>query len=263
MDHGAFDRLARLLGAAGSRRAALGALLGTGFAGRLSAPEAAQKNRNRNGNKNRKNGKKGKAQVSAQAAPDCASPGVGSNISGCPYQNQDFSGDNISSSRMVDTNFRNAELSSSNAKGAIFREANLACANLSSSQLRNADFRGSAGNPTNLFGANLASSGCAGIQFNQFTLFCGTRTCNGTLRNDDCGSTDPETVCDGGGTLPLQSPCTATAECAQTGTGAVVCEDVPFCGGTLVPQCCRETGGSCSEDCDCCDFDLCNGNICG
>jgi hypothetical protein len=196
MDHGSFDRIARLLGAAGSRRAALGTLFGTGLTGTLGAAAAAKKHR-----------KKGKSQVSAQALPDCLNPGVGSNISGCNYQNEDFSGDNISSSRMVATNFRNAELvetnlSSSNAKDAIFRDANLCGANLRSSTLRGANFQGA-----NLAFANLSSSACAGATFTASTFWCGTRDCNGNLRNDDCPGGDTGGVCCSDAECPTNQTC--------------------------------------------------------
>jgi hypothetical protein len=71
VDHETFDLLARVLGAVGTRRAALGALLGIGLTGTLGAAEAARRDRT----KRRKGGKKGQgaAQVSAQAA-DCVSP---------------------------------------------------------------------------------------------------------------------------------------------------------------------------------------------
>ena len=83
-------------------------------------------------------------------------------------------------------------------RGTSFRGANLCGADLSSSQLRDADFRGFAapGNATNLFRADLHSSGCSGTQFNARTLFCQTTTCNGTISNRDCpAGTAPADVC--------------------------------------------------------------------
>ena len=264
MDHGSFDRFTRLLGSAGSRRAALGALFGTGLAGTLAAAEAAKKGGNKK--RNRGNGKSkakaknaGAADVTAQAA-DCSSPGPSSNMNGCNYDDAEFSGKNLSSSKMVGTRFRNANLSganlsSSNMKDADFRGADLSCANLRSSTLTNADFRGSASDPTNLFGADLRSSGCAGIQFNSFTRFCGTRMCNGTTRNDNCGMLEPP-LC-----RQPQAECTSAAQCRDDGTGTTRCETIPLCEFDD-PVCCRQTGGSCSSNCDCCDDDRCQGGVC-
>ena len=274
MDHGSFDRIARLLGSAGSRRAAIGALLGTGLAGAIAGAEAAKKDRN----KKRRNGKKGRgnAQVSAQAA-DCLSPGHGSNISNCNYTNGDFSGQDLSSSRMVGTIFRNADLvetdlSSSNAKDANFRGADLCGADLSSSQLRNADFRGfnpaMGGRVTNLTNADLHSSGCAGILTNQFTIFCNTIGCDGEVINPGCSGQcgpPPPTICD--------EPFTSTSCDCQTAWvgGAPVCAQTlgvcsrPTCssdaqctgGATCIRATCCTGVGHCAlpcpflDDCDC------------
>ena len=50
--------------------------------------------------------------------------------------------------------------------------------------------------PTILFRADLSSSGCDGVRFNDRTLFCGTRTCNGAIRDDGCPEgVAPEEVC--------------------------------------------------------------------
>jgi hypothetical protein len=191
MDRDAFDGLAKVLAASPSRRAALGALLGAGLAATVSAAEAKKDRRQRKGGKQGK-----KVQVTAQAA-DCLSPGQGTNISGCNYAGDDFSGGDLSSSRMVGTNFRGAalaatDLSSSNAKNAIFREANLTCADLRSSTLSGADFRAA-----DLTQANLKSSGgCNTATFNAATTFCATTMCNGSVRNDDCpGGFDPAKAC--------------------------------------------------------------------
>ena len=265
MDHESFDKLARLLGSAGSRRAALGALFGTGLAGTLAAAEAAKKNRNKNRAKNRKTGKKGKTQVSAQAAPDCSSPGPSSNISGCNYQNDDFSGDNLSSSRMVGTNFRGAtlvgtNLSSSNAKGAIFRDANLCGADLRSSTLTNADFRNA-----NLTNADLASSGCGGANFTG-ARFCNTRTCNGTIRNDGCAGS-PSNACCENDDCPGAAACCANACCAAgqvCDTRAPAPDTCCTPGGTCAPASCASVPDLCGGQRECeCTGDLeCCGTAC-
>jgi hypothetical protein len=206
MDQESFDRLARVMGTIGSRRAAMGALLGAGLAGTLGVADAAKKDRN----KKRRSGR-GKAQVSAQAA-DCLSPGPSTNISECNYEGDNFSGDDLSGSRMVRTIFRDADmiltnLSSSNAKEANFRGANLRGADLSSSTLRNADFRGIPepifpDRPTDLTCADLSSSACGGIQFNGLTIFCQTKLCDGTIDNSDCSGTPP-VCCGPNGECPL------------------------------------------------------------
>ncbi|MGH8010381.1 MAG: pentapeptide repeat-containing protein, partial [Candidatus Binatia bacterium] len=210
MDHESFDRIARLFGRAGSRRAALGTLFGTGLAGTLGIASAKKKDKDKDKKKERKRKKsRGGADVTAQAA-DCLSPGPSSNMNGCDFNNEDFAG---------------IDLSSSSMRGTTFRGTDLMCADLSSSQLKNADFRGFAfpGNPTILFGTDLHSSGCAGIQFNSNTLFCGTITCNGSIRNDDC----PPQFAGGQVCLQPQQECTSDAQCEDDGTGTTVCEVIP------------------------------------
>jgi hypothetical protein len=215
MDHESFDRFARVLAAAGTRRSALAAFLGVGVAGAYSVAGA------------KKNGKtkKRKARSVSTQAVDCLSLGHGSNVSGCNYSGQDHSGEDLSSSTMIGTIFNNADLirtnfSSSNLRGARFRGANLCGADLSSSQLRNADMRGfaSPNRATNLTLADLSSSGCAGLQTNPRTIICFTTWCDGTVRSLNCPSGVTGT-----------NVCCADAECptlvnpATSGPVAQVC----------------------------------------
>ena len=184
MDHGSFDRFARILGETGTRRVALSVLIGVGAASAATLTEGKKKGKRRN------------ARVSAQAA-DCSSLGHGADVSGCNYAGEDHSGADLSSSRMVGTNFNNTDLedailSASNLRDARFRGANLVGADLSSSNLRNVDFRGfgAPGNFTDLTDADLhSSSGCGSLQTNARTIICNTIWCDGTIRNDSCLNT--------------------------------------------------------------------------
>jgi hypothetical protein len=115
MDHGSFDRIARLLGNAGSRRAVLGALLGGGL---LGSTEALA----RKGNK-RRSGKRGRGRVAAQQVPaNCFSsgnctPGPGKNLSKCDYgDSATLAGKNVKGS-----NLTNASLVGADATGADLR----------------------------------------------------------------------------------------------------------------------------------------------
>ena len=218
MDQSSFDRLARVLGTAGSRRAALGAAVGAAFAGTLGIAEARKQTR-KGSNKQRKNGKKDQqAGVSAQAAT-CSNPGPSSNLNGCNFNNDDLSGADLSSSSMRETRFRGT---------------NLCGADLSSSNLRDADFRGFAtGNATNLTRANLGSSGCKGTRFNAETIFCRTRTCDGSISDRDCPGGIAEGICctdadcgigvscDGGGCNPESLPGTPFGNTEPVADGGV------------------------------------------
>lgn len=165
MDHESFDRLARLLGSGGSRRAALGAVAGASVLGASGITNAKPRKRKQ---------RSGRDRVNMQAA-DCFSPGPGSNMNGC-----DFSG----------TSLRAMDLSGSTMVGTKFNQADLCGADLSSSQLRNAQFNGAF-----LFRADLSGSGCRGVQFDADTVFCLTKTCNGAIRNDDCLERDVSSLC--------------------------------------------------------------------
>jgi hypothetical protein len=178
-----------------SRRGTLGALLGAGLFGAGGAE--ARKKRGARGRKGR---------VAAQAV-NCANLASGQDVSGCDYSGQDHSGENLSSAKMIKTVFRDAtlietNLNSANMKSATFRGAKLQRANLGSSVLEGASLR-----EADLCGANLRSAvvrhatfrdanltradlkratGCGSATFTPGTTFCGTRMCDGSIRNDDC-----------------------------------------------------------------------------
>jgi hypothetical protein len=200
MDAARFDALARILGAPATRRRALGRLIATG-AGLAGAVASATAGKNRNRKKPHKRLGKGR-QPGAQN--NCANPGPGSSLDGCDFAGRDFSGRDLSGSEINDATFQNAvlvdaDLSGSDMARTSFRGANLCGAKLSSSSLAAADFRGSTGadgRPTNLTRADLRSSKCKGTLFDANTIFCGTTTCNGAVRNDGCpAGVSPDDVC--------------------------------------------------------------------
>ena len=229
MDERQFDRLIRAFGAGVSRRATLAALLGSAIssvaAGVVAKPHPRQRTRHHNSKGRRQQRTKGASSVATQAV-NCQNLGRGVNVRGCDYTGEDHSGENLSGSTMVGTIFTNgtligARLSSSNLNSATFNGADLCLANLRGSTLRNVDFR-----DADLTKADLSGSSCTGIQFNAATVFCGTKTCNGTVRNDDCPSGPPADFC------------CADAECPAPG----VC-----CNGVCCDGCCDSTGacGAC------------------
>jgi uncharacterized protein YjbI with pentapeptide repeats len=247
MDREHFDTLTRLFSTPGSRRSALGALLGGGLAGTFELAEAKKKS---HGTKQKRKERKRQAarratsaaaEVTAQAT--CATPESGSNLSGCDFSGRSFLEADLHGSRMVGTNFTNAnlrgaDLHGSTATGAIFRNSNLCGADLSSSALRNADFRGA-----NLTNADLrSSSGCTTLLTDAATTFCNTRWCNGTVRNDDCPNGPPPGFC-----------------CTDAGCAGGFCQ-----GGSCVAT----LAGTCSAGADSCtgpngsSFTLCGNDLC-
>jgi hypothetical protein len=241
MDSDRFDRLAKSLGGAVSRRGALAALVSAGLAGVVGGGEARKKRRGG------ARGKQGRGAASVSAEATCASPGPSSNMNGCNFNGDDFSGENLSGSKMVGTRFNDAtlvgtNLSSSNLKDATFRGADLTCADLSSSTLKNADFRGPAGmDITDLTGADLSSSACGGIRFDAKTVFCRTRLCNGSISDEDCpGGFDPDDFCCGNNECGPGQACQGNA-CCWTNLAAAVGaagdgDTIRLCAGELLTR---------------------------
>lgn len=62
------------------------------------------------------------------------------------------------------------------------------------------------------------------------------------------------------GDLPLGSACTASAQCSQTGGGAVCADNGVSADGAL--NCCRNGGGVCSSTASCCGGLLCSEGVC-
>jgi hypothetical protein len=105
-------------------------------------------------------------------------------------------GTNLRSANMKSATFRNADLRRANLgsgvlEGASLRDANLCGANLRSAIVRRATFR-----DADLTKADLKSAtGCTTATFTAGTTFCGTRMCDGSIRNDDCPGGPPADLC--------------------------------------------------------------------
>ena len=280
MDAERFDTIVRTLAARTTRRRTLGGLIGAGLAGAAATATAATATAGKNGNRKKRDQRRANRN-GVQTASDCVSPGPGQNLSGCDFSGENLTGQDLSGSSMRGTNFRNA---------------NLCGANLSSSTLTNADFRGA-----NLTRATLRSSNCRGTLFDATTIFCGTTTCNGAVRNTSCpGGVPPGDACcvDVGELCANGGQCCSgicegeagNQRCQAHDTGG--CQPgytLADCGGTDVrcPDnssglCATTTGNAgycllhkfnrvppCTRDADCKDFDprgaciLCgNGTLC-
>ena len=164
MDNDAFDRFAKTLGVAGSRRSAIGALLGVGSLAVGAAAEAkGSRRRKRNG------------RARTQALPglrDCPNPGPAQNLSKCDFSGRDLRGANLRGSNLSSASFAGANLC-----GADLRSANLFKVDFTDANLTRVDFRS-----TNLSTAKFAGA-----------ILCQTRRPNGSLDNSGCVS--GATVC--------------------------------------------------------------------
>jgi hypothetical protein len=168
MDRDRFDALARLLGASGSRRATLGALVGAALLG--GGLETAAKS---------KKGKKPKTCFGTKSCP-------------FPSDGQDFEQCNLAGVSAADCNgcdFRGADLGNADfshvkVQGASFRNANLRNAFFDFADASGASFRDACLVGTDFFGADLHGASLRGA------ILCHTIFPNGQVRNGGCDKVD-------------------------------------------------------------------------
>lgn len=283
MDRERFDALARLLAATGSRRGAIGALIGAGLLGTGLEAEARKRNGNRRGgggkgkdrdkdkdkDRGKGNGKtkdrKKRAQAEQIPARCCSTgnctPGKGKNLFKCCYEDGNVANKNFSGANLGQANFTNA-----NASGANFQAANLGQACLVDANLTGAKINAS----TNLGGAIFCRTIMPDTSVNNSGCFSGTRCCptceqdaqcgagavccNGNCKIGDCCTNadcdDPnEPVC----ISNTCSPCTTDGQC---GGDLTCCE--PICTDTDTDEDnCGFCGHECSAGEDCTDGDCC------
>jgi hypothetical protein len=228
VEHEAFDRLARALGVAGTRRMALSSLLSAALVGAASVAEA--KSRYRGASKQRSGARRNPTRVRAEAVK-CDPPRPNANLKGCHYDGRDL---------------RSAVMHSSTLTDATFTDANLCGAKLQSSQMRGADLTNA-----NLTRADLHASGCKGADFTGAT-FCRTIDCNGRLRNDDCRDVPDSAVC------CTDGQCGANQVC-QNGVCVQSCPaDKPnFCPDNVCRECCAN-----GEQSNCANGTTCSNGVC-
>jgi len=174
MDRNQFDRLSRVVAAAGTRRDALRLLVAGVVVGSIAGVEEASARK-------KGRGKPGRAQ--AEQALQCTrlckpcpnkKPGPGVNLTGCNFDEADLVGVNLGGSNLTNTCFARADL-----RGVSFRGANLSGTCLCDANLGGADFRGT--------------------RVTQEQLDCAIVSCDTILPNGKPAKTcDPGTKCCGG-----------------------------------------------------------------
>jgi hypothetical protein len=231
MDRDRFDAFTRLFASRGSRRAALGALLGAGLlaSGLEAVARKGKGNGNGKGRQGKDNGKgKGKARrqsksrrgasrTTVEAAAVCCSrddcaPGPRQDLGGCCFQGRGLSG----------ANFGGANLKRVSFAGATLIGANLGGANLEGACLVDADLTDATLGKTNRKGA----------------VFCRTIMPDGSPNDSGCGKGTP--CCP---TCNAQHPCAPGRAC---------------CGGRCIPGDCCVNG----EQSTCAAGEICCVNRC-
>lgn len=175
MDRDTFDGILRLLGGAGTRRAALGALLtGVAFVPEF-APDAAAKR----GKRRRK--KKSNRPKVCYGANACPPPGPGNDFDDCDFAGTDiFVEASAAGSSFRRANFANTIMDDAYLQGTTFAGANLAGASMKGVDIRGATF----------IGACLLGTDFTGFLFYDGVLgnaiLCNTRVDAFTVSNRDC-----------------------------------------------------------------------------
>jgi uncharacterized protein YjbI with pentapeptide repeats len=247
-----FAAIVRLLATPGSRRHALGVLLGLSLLGARAPVRAKPGNRRstRQGHRHHKDHGRHKAKDKKQqkrqrkranrveaSATCCAAktctPGAGKNLSKCCYQNQQLPGASFKSSNLTDANFAGANL-----VGAKFQSANLTRTCFVAADIS---------------GANFTNANLSGV------VFCRTSTSSGEdnsgcSRGTPCCPTcdalhrcPPEQVCCGGRCL--------AGNCCGTGVPSTCPAEEICCANACVP-------GECCTNAQCENGEVCDGGVC-
>jgi uncharacterized protein YjbI with pentapeptide repeats len=138
MDRNSFDGIARLLGTAGTRRAALGALLGVAALGMGVEQDSLAKRR-----KKRRRKKPGQPKF-CYGTSACPPPEAGKDLDDCDYAGTSvFVGANAGGSSFRRGNFTDAILDDANLQGTKFLNANMTGASMVGVDLRGASLNGS------------------------------------------------------------------------------------------------------------------------
>jgi hypothetical protein len=231
MDTESFDRLVRLFGTSGTRRAAMGVLIGSALAGISLGSEAARNrgkvHRRGRGKGSQSKGGNGKTKrrenrARAESVParcftgtNCA-PGPGKNLAKC----------NFGGASLIGAKLKGANLGQANLAGADATNANLGGANLGGACLVDAD----------LSGANLA-----GVNTGQ-AIFCRTTMPDSeSINNSGCNS--GTTCCPT--CIDLGEPC--GGDLGGACCGAHVCTGGPGTPGICCPQGQNNCDGACVD----------------
>jgi hypothetical protein len=193
VDREQFDRLSRLVAAAGSRRDTLRLLLGGAVAGAAAGVEGAAAKKGKRGRQVKRG--KVRAQQEQPLCPstcnqNCSNKPIhgGVNLTRCNLSDRDLDGVNLGGSNLTKACFEDSSL-----RNVSFRGANVSGACFCNADLRGADFRG-----TKITAAQLACAkpGCDTILPNgQKAIRCGPgeTCCDGICVNtgsdpDNCGA---------------------------------------------------------------------------
>jgi hypothetical protein len=267
MDRDRFDALTRLLASSGSRRAALGALLGAGLVG-ASLDALAKKNGKKDRGqakdkrtKKRKQQRKNRARAEAAAgcckSGNCA-PGTGKNLTRCCFEGQILTKKSFKSSNLTEANFTGANLTNANFASTNMTRACLVGATITGANFKSANLSGVIRCRT-ITDTGEDNSGC----------HLGTPCCPTCTSDAQCGA--DERCCDGRCIAGAccgdreQGTCASGELCCDRQCVSGVCCDAADCrprgnlcvsaGGGPTSCICGGTGGRCAAGETCCPLD--------
>ncbi|MFN8589810.1 MAG: pentapeptide repeat-containing protein [Thermomicrobiales bacterium] len=226
MDRDQFDRLSRLVAAAGTRRDALRLLVASAVAGAAGGAATASARKQRGKDRKRERVRGEADLICTNICVNCGSKPIkpGANLAKCDFSNQSFiDGLNLGSANLTNACFARAEL-----RGAQFNSASAGGVCFQFADLRNASFRGANVAKAVFCGANLKGADFRGSNITQAQLGCAVVGCNTILPNGKtAGCEAGYTCCDGA--------------CINTRTDSQNCG---ACGNTC-PRCTTCVDGSC------------------
>lgn len=227
MDRTRFDALSRRLGAAGSRRSALGTVLGAALLGSGIGVDAKKKKRRRRNQNNQ--------PLTCFGTDVCEFPSPGQDFADCDLSNtsmENCSGCDFRRADLADVDFEGG-----NYQGSSFREANLRGADLAFTDISGASFRDAC-----LVAADFLDANTDGADFRD-AILCNTTLSDGSIDNSGC---DKLSDC-----CP---PCLGVGDACGEGI------DGDCCDTQCVNGFCES---ECSKDSDCSPDEFCCGNLCG
>lgn len=224
MDRDRFDALARLLGAEGSRRTALCAVLGAAVAvSHLPAVAKPKKQKKR---------RRKQPPTTCFGTKACRFPSDGQDFEDCTFAGESLGDCNGCTFRGADLS--GADLSEGSYQGASFRAANLRGANFEDADVSGVSFRFACLVDATLEGANADGAHFGGA------ILCNTTLPDGSVSNSGCEK--------------------ATACCPADDSTA--CTKDAECGGTQ-PYCCDNACSEfCCLDSQCPDEQSCDEGVC-
>jgi hypothetical protein len=278
MDRDRFDALAKLLAASGSRRATLGALLGTLLGGALDEGDARKRGKNNDRGRNRDEDRQPDSRLQAerrgknrkrkprkkrggsggQTPPPpaccgteaCPDPEPGSTRSGCNFAGRSFAGRDHNGSTLRGIDGRGANFTATDHHGSVFAEA---C--LQGARFRRAKLGGSTWGGACLFGADFTGADLGGDSaVFAGALFCDTTMPDGSVNDRDCGRA---TSCCRSLAEPAPA-CQTAADCAAQGCRTKACTNGQCVYSILADG--PDPDGACGSEVSghCCEGACCN-----